>query len=158
MYHLVVTHSINIRLATADQIIDLRHRVLRTGLPRTSAMFSNDALQDSFHVAAFDGALAVCCATFHPGQWDSEPAWQLRGMATDAQHRSRGLGRRVLGFAEDAVQSRPMGSGGIVRLLWANARLGAIGFYQSQGWAIVSPVFEVPTAGPHHKIVKRVGS
>ncbi|MBA3707750.1 MAG: hypothetical protein H0W83_02890 [Planctomycetes bacterium] len=41
-----------------------------------------------------------------------------------------------------------------VRMLWCNARTSAIGFYQKQGWTVVSAVFEIPVAGPHVRMTK----
>jgi GNAT superfamily N-acetyltransferase len=138
-----------------DQIIDLRHRVLRIGMPRASAIFERDHDPNCLHFAAMLGTPtgpAVCCATFHPDQWESTPAWRLRGMASDAPHRNKGLGRALLGFAEQTLHA----SAPATRALWCNARLVAVPFYQSQGWTVVSPLFDIPTAGPHHVMVKHL--
>ena len=145
-----------VRFAEASELIDLRHRVLRATLPREAAVFELDTSPDAFHVAAFEGSRAVCCATFHPGHWEGEPAWQLRGMATDAEYRGQHLGRRVLAAAERFMQVHPLGRGGIVRLMWANCRLIAQNFYQRQGWTIASELFEIDVAGMHYKMFKRL--
>jgi len=141
-----------IRHAAGNEIIDLRHRVLRTGLPRESAIFAGDALPTSRHFGAFDGPKAVCCATFHLEPLQNEPAWRLRGMATDDAFRSKGVGRALLNFAEEIVTNENP-----IRLFWCNARTPAARFYQSLDWKIVSDVFEIPTAGPHYVMVKRLG-
>jgi hypothetical protein len=54
-----------------------------------------------------------------------------------------------------AAAAEPNGKAG---LLWCNARrtIPAAGFYQKQGWTIVSDIFEIPTAGPHVKMSKRL--
>ena len=41
-------------------------------------------------------------------------------------------------------------------LLWCNARTPAVGFYENMRWRVVSAPFEIPTAGPHVKMVKRL--
>jgi hypothetical protein len=41
-------------------------------------------------------------------------------------------------------------------LLWCNARVPAVPFYREMGWAVVSEPFEIPTAGPHVRMVKRL--
>ena len=41
------------------------------------------------------------------------------------------------------------------RLLWCNARVPAMGFYQKLAWQVVSDEFHIPTAGPHVKMVRR---
>jgi len=58
------------------------------------------------HAAAFDGPEAVGCATLVLNQWNAEPAWQLRGMATDAHLRRTGIGAAVLQCAIDLAAER----------------------------------------------------
>ena len=142
--------DLNVRAVPAHAIIDLRHRVLRPGLPREAAMFDGDDLPTSHHFAAVDaGGRIVGCATFHLNGYEGEPAWQLRGMATDPGWAGRGVGRRVLTAGEAAVVA--LGPG----LLWCNARLPAVGFYERLGWVVCSDLFQIPSAGPHHRMRKR---
>jgi GNAT superfamily N-acetyltransferase len=139
--------SIVVRAAAVEEIIPLRHRILRAGLPIEEARFSGDDASTTHHAAAYDNANSICCATFVLNEWENQPAWQLRGMATDAAWQSRGLGAAVLNFAIALVrESSP------VPLFWCNARIGALSFYLRQGWQIRSQLFEIPTAGPHHKM------
>jgi GNAT superfamily N-acetyltransferase len=136
--------------ATLADIVDLRHRVLRFGLPREAAIFDGDDRATSRHFAAFYTDRVVTCATFHENQWQGEPAWQLRGMATEEAFRSKGVGRALLAFAESALRrERPE-----ICRLWANARVPAARFYQSLGWEIASEIFDIPTAGPHYRMTK----
>ena len=139
------------RRAAVEELIDLRHVVLREGLPREAAIFDGDHLPDSRHYGAFEAGRAVGCATLLLNQWEGEPAWQLRGMAVAPHLCGRGVGRAVLQFLEaDVRETSP------VRLLWCNARVPASGFYRKQGWSIRSEQFEIPTAGPHYKMTKRL--
>ena len=152
---------VEIRRADWAEIVDLRHEILRAGLPRSEAIFPGDELSSSRHYGAFvtlavqDGSAprTVGCATFHASQWQGEPAWQLRGMASALDYRGTGLGRRLLSRADEDVLADPNAS----RLLWCNARVPAVGFYRLLGWDVVSDVFEIPTAGPHVKMVRRIG-
>ena len=32
----------------------------------------------------------------------------------------------------------------------------AVGFYERNGWRLASPEFEIPTAGPHHKMTRHL--
>jgi GNAT superfamily N-acetyltransferase len=143
-------HALVIRRAEMGEVIDLRHRVLRAGLPRETAVFTGDDLPTTRHFGVFHNAKTICCATFHANQWQGAPAWQLRGMATDDSFRSKGVGRELLLFAEASLREE-----GPTRQLWANARVPAVRFYQSLGWEIVSAVFDIPTAGPHYKMSKK---
>jgi len=146
---------VQIRLATLEEITHLRHQVLRQGLPLEAAIFEGDLDPASRHYGAFisnsPAPRAAGCATLHLNQWLDESAWQLRGMATAPDFRGRGLGRDILGFIEADIQAiQP------IRLLWCNARVPAIRFYQRLGWQLVSDEFEIPTAGPHVRMVKRL--
>jgi GNAT superfamily N-acetyltransferase len=142
---------VDIRRVGLDDIVELRHRVLRQGLPRETAIFEGDCGSEAAHFGAFNGGHLVGCATLHLNQWDNEPAWQLRGMAVAESHRKTGVGRELLRFIESELVAE-----GRVRLMWCNARVPAAQFYQTLGWRMVSEPFEIPTAGPHVKMLKRI--
>lgn len=142
-----------VRPAKSAELVELRWRILRQGLPREEAMFNGDDADTSLHFCAQEQATSrvVCCATFHLNTWENQPAYQLRGMATDTDCRGLGLGANVLTLAESAIIHHTP-----VRLLWCNARTPALGFYQKQGWVVRSELFHIPTAGPHVKMTKEL--
>jgi predicted GNAT family N-acyltransferase len=142
--------GIIVRQADGSELIDLRHRVLRAGLPREEAMFAGDEKPTSAHFGAFADGVCVCCASFHLNEWEGKPAYQLRGMATDLAYRGMGLGKAVLELGESTITAD-----GKVPQLWCNAREIAVPFYKSAGWEIVSERFQIPTAGPHFRMTKR---
>jgi GNAT superfamily N-acetyltransferase len=146
--------GILIRRASLDEIVDLRHVILRAGLPRDEAVFDGDADPASRHYAGVDTAAGtvVGCATVHLNAWQGEPAWQLRGMATDPAVRRTGIGRGLLEFLEQDLRADRTAP----PQLWCNARTPAIGFYQRMGWTVVSDIFDIPTAGPHVRMTKRL--
>jgi predicted GNAT family N-acyltransferase len=145
-----VDGPIRIRPARADDVIDLRHAVLREGLARETAIFPGDddpAARHFIAVAADD--TIVACVTLHPSTCDGQPAWQLRGMAVAPQLRGSGIGARLLRAVEQSVAAdEPR------RILWCNARVPARAFYERHGWRAVSEIFHVPTAGPHVRMVR----
>ncbi len=134
-----------------ERVIDLRHGVLREGLPRSEAIFAGDHAADAIHVAATLDGRVIGCGTFHPDQWESRPSWRLRGMATAPGYRGLGVGSRVLDRLVGLSQSIRA-----TQVVWCNARVPAVGFYQSHGWEIVSEQFNIPTAGPHHRMIRRI--
>jgi len=148
-----------IRACNPEEIVDLRHRVLRQGLPRSEAIFAGDDLPHNFHFGAFEvlGAQsaeqAVGCATFHLNQWAEQPAWQLRGMAIDVRWQGAGVGRAILLYAE-----RSIAQVSDITRYWCNARLSAIPFYERMGWQVASDLFDIPTAGPHRKMFRETQS
>lgn len=138
-----------IRAARAEELIELRHRILRADLPRSEAIFACDADPTSFHVAAELQGKIVGCATIQQDPYHGNPAWRLRGMAVDDHVRRRGVGQAVLQLIYQSVERSDYS-----HFLWANARCPAIPFYLSEGWIIVSDVFEIPTAGPHVVMIR----
>ena len=140
-----------VRRVGLEEIVDLRHVMLRQGLPRDAAIFPADELPSSYHFGAFAGGKNIGCATFHWSEWEGEAAWRLRGMATLTGFQKFGVGRALLRFAEETIRGESP-----VRLLWCDARMPAAPFYERQGWRVVSEEFFIPTAGPHFKMVKRM--
>jgi GNAT superfamily N-acetyltransferase len=143
---------LDLRRADVEELIDLRHVVLRDGLPRAAARFDGDDETTTRHYGAFVRGKAVGCASLMLSQWEGEPAWQVRGMATDARFRSRGLGAALLRMAEAEVSA----DASLPRLLWCNARVPAVPVYEKLGWAVRCEPFDIPTAGPHVKMTKRL--
>jgi GNAT superfamily N-acetyltransferase len=149
--------GIAISRVSIDVVIGLRHRLLRAGLPFEAAQFPGDADAATWHVGLFhsrpfnENAPLVSCASFMRNAYKGESAWQLRGMCTDDQHQGRGFGGKLLDCAEAAIVKESD-----VRLFWCNARVPAIPFYERHGWTVDSEEFEIPTAGPHRRLWKRV--
>jgi predicted GNAT family N-acyltransferase len=141
--------SLEVREVGVEPILDLRHRVLRTGLPRQTAHFPGDELLTTRHFAVYEGDQVVGCATFLETQRDGEPAWQLRGMATDPARQGQGVGRVLVEQATAALSARGSKS------YWCNARTSAVGFYQRIGWETVGPEFQIEGVGPHYIMVWR---
>jgi hypothetical protein len=142
-----------VRRATLAEIIALRHAELRPGLARDTACFDGDEDPETRHFAAFlsgDPAPAGC-ASFMARPWCDEPAYQLRGMATRAALVRQGIGSALLASVESAVRADTA-----VRILWCHARLAALPFYRHVAWEVVSDVFDIPSVGPHHTMVRRL--
>ncbi|HOT29228.1 MAG TPA: GNAT family N-acetyltransferase [Candidatus Ozemobacteraceae bacterium] len=131
-----------------ERILPLRQKILRAGMPGLSARFDGDENPTTVHLGALiDGAI-VGCVTFLDSTYEGSPAWQLRGMAVDASYQGGGIGRILLEEGKrilDAVGPR--------RPWWCNAREGAAGFYEKLGWKKVSDRFEIPTVGPHYRML-----
>jgi predicted GNAT family N-acyltransferase len=142
--------SVCVSRVPVEAIIDLRHEVLRQGLPREAALFDGDNDPSACHWGAFAGDRLIGCVTLHPSHWENHPAWQLRGMAVADGHRKFGVGRELLRAVNEHVSQEKTR-----QVLWCNARVPAAAFYQKFGWQIMSDIFEIPTAGPHVRMLKR---
>ena len=144
---------LSLRRAALSEIIDLRHEVLRAGLPREEAIFDGDQSETSRHYGAFNAGGLVGCASVHLNSWEEAAAWQLRGMAVAPAFRRQKVGDGLLRFLEHDIAQ-----GSEVLQLWCNARVPAVPFYQKLGWEVVSEIFHIPTAGPHEKMTRRLSA
>ena len=139
--------AVVVRSGGAAEVVDVRHRVLREGLPRETAIFAGDDL--GRHWVAAQGARVVGVVSViaapmpdPPPEASPVPAHQLRGMAVLPDFRGQHLGEQLLEATHRDV-AQPM---------WCNARIGVVGFYAAHGWRAVGGTFEVPHAGAHQRM------
>ncbi len=140
---------------SADQLHDLRRRVLRNDDPVIYHPDPRDAESTSVHYGGFLGERLVVSASFFPSAPPMNATlttYQLRYMATDFDVQGRGYGARVLAVAEDDLRSQG------VEQLWANGRDTALGFYETVGWRTIenSEHLSPETMLPHTVIFKRL--
>jgi predicted GNAT family N-acyltransferase len=143
---------IHVRRGQPGEVIDLRHQVLRAGLPRETAIFTGDDAPETVHVVAVDEGEIVGCATMIPSAWQGQKAWQLRGMAVAPRLQRSGVGGLMLKQLQRIAQE----TAGDVRMMWCNARTPAVKFYERHGWTVVSDEFVIETAGPHFKMTLKL--
>jgi GNAT superfamily N-acetyltransferase len=140
--------QVTVRRVAPEVTFPLRHRVLRLHESIEDLRLPADDDPSSAHFAAVaeDGAVVGTAVVFpEPPPWkpSADAAFRLRGMATDEGWRSRGVGAALLA----AVVDHGAGLGG--RLLWCNARLPAVPFYERAGFERVGEEWDEPHIGPH---------
>lgn len=141
-----------VREASGAEVLPLRMGVLRPDQPLVAPEWDNaPGVQ---HFAAYDGEVLVGCATVFPSPYDGvADAWQLRGMAVAADRQGQGIGAIVLAAAIEVVRAAG------APLLWANARVTALRFYERMGFSALGEVFDYgPATLPHKKIELWFGS
>jgi GNAT superfamily N-acetyltransferase len=146
-------NPIEVHPISAMETLDLRHAILRAGLPRETAIFPGDDAASSRHFGAFLHGKLVGVATIHyvplPDQPEPEiTAYQVRGMATTKEVRGQGAGRALLEAC--LAEAKRQGA----RWIWCNARTPAAGFYSRHGFKVQGDVFDIPTAGPHFRMLR----
>jgi predicted GNAT family N-acyltransferase len=146
----VTTPTVTVDQVPAEATYALRGAVLRPG--GGDVVWAGDEDPATFHLAARtpDGrVVGVVRYSPAPCPWRiAVNPWQLRGMATDASVRGSGAGRALVDAGAAAVADR----GG--DLVWCDARLAAVGFYERMGFTVVSEPFDKPGIGPHLGMVK----
>ncbi len=146
--------AIEVRPITAAETVAVRWPILRPGFPPETAIFDGDDAPQTCHLGSFmDGRLCGVASIFLaklPERPSIENAWQLRGMATLPEVRGTGAGRALLTACEDATRSRA------ATLIWCNARVSASEFYRKHGWDIIGEEFDIPTVGPHYRMMRKL--
>jgi GNAT superfamily N-acetyltransferase len=126
----------------------LRRRVLRPHAQGEAVVLGGDEDPRAVHIGARDASgeiVGVATVFPQPCPWapEREGAWRLRGMATAEGRRGRGIGALVL----DAALRHVRGRHG--RLVWCNARTGALTFYGREGFVAAGEPYVDPELGPH---------
>ena len=134
----------------------LRALVLRSGAPPEAARFAGDDHPDLAAFAVRHGADGVIgCVTVVPEPCPDFPdradrVWRIRGMATSAEWRGRGLGTALLAAVLDHVGAA---GGGLV---WCNARTPARTLYERAGFEQLGEEWVDPEIGPHVRMWREV--
>src|SRR4051812_15034585 len=116
--------GVTIRVGKVEEILDLRHEILRGGLPRELANFEGDDEPATRHVVAELEGTIIGCATIVRRAWQDKPAWQLRGMAVAKSMQGHGIGAMLLDEIQNIARAEKYSL-----QLWCNARTSATKFY-----------------------------
>ncbi|GAB2980416.1 GNAT family N-acetyltransferase [Nocardioides montaniterrae] len=135
----------------------LRRKVLRPNQQPAEIAAETD-VPGMFAIGAFVERALVCCVVAHPDAFPAEPetepetdpAWRLRGMATDPQHRGQGHGAAVLERMLEELRLRD------AAIVWCNARTPARTLYARAGFEVVGAEWVDPEIGPHVRMWRRL--
>ena len=143
--------SVKFLQTSFEEIIELRARILRPGRPIKTAFFEEDHKSSTKHLAGCYGKKVVSCVSLVRSPWEEEPAWRLRGMATDEKYQRQGIGTGLLKMLENLALENPGPN-----LVWCTSRVKVISFYENQGWQVASDLFQIAGVGPHKAMIKRL--
>jgi GNAT superfamily N-acetyltransferase len=144
-----------IREISAAATFSVRHPVLRAGKPMKACRFDGDDLDTTRHFGIYVGeTLAGVASLFQHSnpKFNNQAQFQLRGMAVLDNHRKKGLGDALVRTAERSAKSR----GG--ELIWFNARIAAVPFYEKLGYQKIGEMFDIGDIGAHFVMFKRIGA
>ena len=131
----------------------IRQQVLRPGRDIATCYFSDDDKEQTLHLGAFIDKKLVRVASFffRPSpSFESLGQYQLRGMATLPEFRGQGYSSELLKFGFPLIKRN------FCDLVWCNARLNAIDFYQKVGFEPIGDTFDIPDVGVHQLMYKKV--
>jgi GNAT superfamily N-acetyltransferase len=145
-------HPVQVIEIDAEGTHPLRRSVLRDGTPSDRVVFDGDELATTFHLAICTDDGPVAIATWMERRYPDLPAlsgYQLRGMATDPDHRGRGLASALVRDGIDRCARRG------AQVVWARARVSALEFYERHGFEARGQEYVDTTTGlPHVDIVR----
>lgn len=133
----------------------IRQKVLIPDHDIKKVKFEHDDDEDiSFHLGAFKDSQLVSVASFYYERntiFTDLHQYQLRGMATLPEFQGQGLSSELLNMAFPIIKQN------FCTLLWCNARVTAIGYYEKVGFKIQdATVFEIEGIGPHVLMYKNI--
>jgi predicted GNAT family N-acyltransferase len=137
-----------------EDIIEVRHQILRQGQPRSSCYYHEDSFKNTIHFAArLDDEIIACASLYkeaHP-DFSLKQSWRIRGMAVLARYQGQNIGTQLL---ETCINHAIKNKAGVI---WCNARIDAVKFYKNAGFKIIGDEFIIENIGPHFLMAKNLG-
>lgn len=143
----------SIQKISAQDTYSVRHPVLRKGKPITTCHFDGDDLATTSHFGFFaDQELVGVLSLFKKTNtlFLEKEQSQIRGMAILENQQKKGFGEALVQHCEKDCISKK------VPLIWFNARIQAVGFYQKLGYTIKGNPFEIENIGEHIVMFKKL--
>lgn len=143
-----------VKRITPEQTRPLRHLVLWSHIEKEDdCVIDIDHRDDAFHLGVFvDGELRCIgsfFAMFSP-KISFEKQYRLRAMATHPEFHGKGLARELILHALEILKEKEQD------VLWCDARINAVGFYERLGFSQLDEVYDVPKIGPHKFMWKEI--
>lgn len=127
-------------------MVKLRDDILRKPLGLGFTPQELEQEKDNMLIAAFeDDDMLGCCMLVE----ENPDTVRLRQMAVLNDLQGKGIGRALMGFAENLARDRGY------KILSMHARKNAIGFYEKMGYKVASDEFTEVTI-PHYVMEKRL--
>lgn len=137
------------------ELLAVRQAVLRQGLPLEDSIFDGDYANSSAHFGAYAHGELIGCASLVANytaklEEGASPMMQLRGMAVLPEYRSKGVGTQLLKAAEKHACLKK------INILWFNARIKAVAFYERNGYLKNGTSYEIEGVGTHYFMFKKL--
>ncbi|WP_010520293.1 GNAT family N-acetyltransferase [Aquimarina agarivorans] len=147
-----MNNQLFLKLISAQETIEVRQPVLRVGRPVKDCIFEGDTANSTLHIGAFYDNTLVGVVTYmhNPNSiFKGNKQYQLRGMAVLAHFQKKGIGKLLIEKGEHLLKQKK------ASLIWCNARVNAVPFYEKNGYCISGNLFDIPTVGPHYMMYKK---
>ncbi|MDO5636517.1 MAG: GNAT family N-acetyltransferase [Myroides sp.] len=136
-----------------DDVIEMRHKVLKIGQPIETCHFEGDLDEGTTHFGAFlknELVGAVTMMLKKTNTYKVHPVYRLTGLSILEEHQHKNIGKRLLHFAEEYISKK-----GSV-MIWCFARDYAVPFYKKNGYQLNVQEVVIPYIGSHRIMFKFV--
>ena len=134
------------QIINSELTYDIRKRVLWPHIKDGNYAIEPDNIATTFHLGTYFQNQIISVGTFIKetnSKFDCNPQYRLRAMATDTDYQVKGAGRNLFLTALDILKNKK------IMMLWCDARLNAIPFYQALKMKSLDKVYQIPNIGPH---------
>lgn len=141
-----------IKKIAASETYPLRHAILRQNEPIEKCIYPHDTDATTLHFGLFENELLVGIVSIFETKKDlfeDVKQFQIRGMAVLESHQKKGYGAVLIQHALDDYLKKEKEF-----LIWFNARVIAIGFYEKLGFETTGNAFEIVPIGMHYIMFK----
>lgn len=143
----------SIQKISAQDTYSVRHPVLRKGKSIATCHFDGDDLTTTSHFVFFsDQELVGVLSLFKKTNtlFLEKEQSQIRGMAILENQQKKGFGEALVLYCEKDCISKK------TSLIWFNARIQAVGFYEKLGYTRKGNSFEIENIGEHVVMFKKL--
>lgn len=136
---------------SAIETFAIRREVLYGNAEQAPVSYPSDHEPDARHFAAYQDRKIVGTLSLYLRPHEHlthQDCAQLRALVARDSMQDQTISKHLLEYAERYAKSKGCTA------LWSNARLGTVGYYQTQGYRIASEEFILPNIGPHHLMIK----
>lgn len=142
-----------IKKISSSETFLVRQPVLRAGKPIESCHFDGDDLETTHHFGLYLAQELVgiisLFKTSNPVFTESNQ-YQIRGMAVLQNQQKKDFGKALILHSEAFCKNHN------VDLIWFNARVEAVGFYEKMGYHTKGIPFDIPDVGEHIVMFKKI--
>lgn len=132
----------------------VRHTVLREGKPIESCFFDGDDFEMTKHFGLYVNKKIMGVVSVYLNKntiFNSSKQFQIRGMAVLKDVQNSGFGKQLVKHCESYVLEQ---NGA---LIWFNARINAVPFYEKLDYKTLGNPFEIQDIGLHYLMYKKIG-
>lgn len=144
---------VEVREISAQETHGVRHSMLRQGRPIEDCVFHRDEEESTLHLGAFKKDEIIGVASAYQNQHANltqKTAYQIRGVAVLNDHQRNGIGHLLMSQMERILGQKK------VEVIWLNARIAALKFYESLHYTQEGNPFEIAEIGTHYYFYKEL--